>query len=288
MVYIRNLKTKNETFKGYQNELAGYQKELVVIKRTETIVKDQAESVHQEILKLERQLGISGFREAKDQLEQISAAKADLDDSKGKTLEEMSHIVKEIQRNIQQRQEELKPYVARLQEQRKQKAEIESKYLQAKQRYQNAVSEYEGAAMELEEESKKLRQDIATYQSKFHNVMQMTMGLERSIKRVQEEKKATQTGNSISADIKTYTDYFQKVQRNLKKETKTLKEQKKTLGEQTDTNQKQLEAFSTLRQFLQIKAKTQKDFQLKKQQEQKKDENERNQAEEIIDLTQDE
>ena len=67
------------------------------------------------------------------------------------------------------------------------------------------------------------------------------MGLERSTKRVNEEKKATETANPVSNEIKTYTDYFQKAQRNLKKETKALKEQKKTLGEQTDTNQKQLE-----------------------------------------------
>ncbi|KAK8894586.1 Intraflagellar transport protein 81 [Tritrichomonas musculus] len=288
VVYVRNLKTKNETFKGYQNELGVYRKELVVMKRTEEIVKQQAENVHQEILKIEKQRGIAGFREARAQLEQVSATKADLDDTKGKTLEEMSQIVKEIQRNIQQRQEELKPYVAKLQEQRKLKAEIESKYLQAKQRYQNAISEYEGAAMELEEEAKKLRQEIASYQSKFHNVMQMSMGLERSTKRVNEEKKATETANPVSNEIKTYTDYFQKAQRNLKKETKALKEQKKTLGEQTDTNQKQLEAFQTLRQFLQIKAKTQKDSQLKKEQEQKKDEDERNKREEIIDLTMDE
>ncbi|OHT13355.1 hypothetical protein TRFO_16431 [Tritrichomonas foetus] len=284
VIYVRNLKTKNETYKGYQAELAVHRKELVVMKRTEEIVKQQAENVHQEILKIERQRGISGFREARAQLEQVSGKKADLDDSKATTLEEMSQIVKEIQRNIQLRQDELRPYVAKLQEQRKLKAEVESKYLQAKQRYQNAISEYEGAAMELEEEAKKLRQDIATYQSKFHNVSQMTMGLERSLKRVNEEKKATETANPVSNDIKTYTDYFQKAQRSLKKQTKTLKEQKKTLGDQTDTNQKQLEAFQTLRQFLQIKAKCQKDSQIKKEKEMEKDEHERNKPEEIIDF----
>ena len=285
-IYVRNLKTKNETYKDYQSQLNAYRNELVIMKRTEEIVKQQAENVHQEILKIERQRGISGFREARQNLVHISAAKADLDENKASTLEEMSRIVKEIQRNIQQRQDELRPFVAKLQEQRKKKAEIESKYLQAKQRYQNAVSEYEGNAMELEEESKKLRADIATYQSKFHNVSQMTMGLERTLKRVNEEKKATETANPVSNDIKTYTDYFQKAQRNLKKQTKTLKEQKKTLGDQTDTNQKQLEAFQSLRQFLQIKAKTQKDSQLKKEKELKKDEEERKKNEENIDLRQ--
>jgi intraflagellar transport protein 81 len=198
-------------------------------------------------------MGISGFRDTHETLEQVSAAKADLDDMKGKTLEEMSAINKEIQRNIQARQNELKPLVARLQEQRKEKAQIESKYLQAKQRYQNAVSEYDTACFDLEEESKRIRTDLFVHQSKFHTVSSKLGELNRALKRAREESNAQETGNPISRDIKSYTDFFQKAARTLKKSTRDLKEQKKQLGTETDVSQKQLELFQSLRRLLQVK-----------------------------------
>lgn len=265
--YVKMLKTKNENFKSLQNEINAQKKELTIMLRTEEICRQQAERVHEEILRIERQRGVSGFREARQQLEHVSSVKADLDDMKGKTLEEMSEIVKDIQRNIQARQDELRPLVNQLQEQRKLKAGIESKYLQAKQRYQNAVSEYDAACMELEEESKKLRADIATYQSKFHNVTHMLAALERSLKRANEESKAQSTTNPISKSIKTYSDFFQKSSRQMHKQTKTLKEQKKALGTQSETNQKQFEAFQSLRHLLQVKEVCQKKETQKKKEE---------------------
>ena len=98
--------------------------------RTEEIVKQQYESNLTEIQKIERQRGVGGFRQAREKLEKVSATKADLDDMKGKTLEEMSSISKEIQRSIQARQTELKPLVSSLQDTIKKKSEIEIKYFQ--------------------------------------------------------------------------------------------------------------------------------------------------------------
>ncbi|OHT05146.1 hypothetical protein TRFO_27279 [Tritrichomonas foetus] len=282
--YVRNLKTKNENYKELQATLAQARKELAVMMRTEEIVEQQAKKTKGEISRIEHERGVGGFREARAQLEKVSATKADLDDMKGKTLEEMSTISKEIQRNIQARQSELKPLVAKLQDIRKKKAAVESKYLQSKQRYQNAVSEYDTVCMELDEESKKLRGEIGTYQSKYHNVAQMLAGLDRTLKRVREEQTATETGNPVSKTIKTYAKYFQKASHELKKETKALKEQKKTIGNQTEANQKQLEAFQSLRRLLQVKLECTKIAKQKKEDELKQDENERRNPDEIIDI----
>lgn len=280
--YIRALKEKNEDYKKKQAELAVIRKELVIMMRTEEIVKQQYESNLTEIQKIERQRGVGGFRQAREKLEKVSATKADLDDLKGKTLEEMSAISKEIQKGIQARQSELKPLVSELQDYRKKKAAIESKYLQAKQRYQNAISEYDSICMELDEESKKLKADIGAHQSKYHNARQMLCCLERKKRRGMEESMATKTGNPISKEIKTYSDYFQKAAQALKKETKSLKEQKKTIGTQTEANQKQLEMFQSLRRLLQVKLECQKIAKKQKEDEQNQNEREGKNPEEII------
>lgn len=282
--YVRELKNKNENYKQFQASLGQVRKELAFMMRTREIVTQQYEKTKHEITRIEYERGVGGFREARAQLEKVSATKADLDDIKGKTLEEMSSISKEIQRNIQARQSELRPLVSQLQETRKKKASVESKYLQSKQRYQNAVSEYDTACMELDEESKKLRNDIATYQSKYHNVLQMLGNVERTMKRVREEQNATETGNPVSKDIKTYANYFQKASHDLKKQTKELKEQKKTIGNQTEANQKQLEMFQSLRRLLHVKLECTKIAKQKKEDELKRDENERQNPDEIIDI----
>jgi intraflagellar transport protein 81 len=251
--YVKSLKQKNENYRELQAQLAVQRKELAVVLRTEEIVNAQRERVRAEIVRLERQRGIGGFREAREQLEKVSATKADLDDVKGKTLEEMSAISKDIQRSIQARQAELKPLVTKLQEQRKSRAAVESKYLQAKQRHQNAVSEYDTVCLGLEEESKKLRADFAQHQSKFHLINAKLEELSRSVKRAKEELNAQTTGNPVSRTIKTYSDYFQKAARQVKKETQGLKEEKKSLGSQSEANRRQLEAFQSLRRLLQVK-----------------------------------
>jgi intraflagellar transport protein 81 len=251
--YVKNLKQKNENYRDLQAQLAVQRKELAVVLRTQEIVNAQREQVRGELARIERQRGVGGFREAREQLEKVSATKADLDDVKGKTLEEMSAISKDIQRSIQARQAELKPLVSKLQDQRKKAAAVESKYLQAKQRHQNAVSEYDTACLGLEEDSKKLRGDIAQLQSKFHTVNAKLEELNRAVKRAKEEQNAQTTGNTVSRSIKTYSDYFQKAARQLKKETQGLKDEKKALGSQSEANRKQLEAFQSLRRLLQVK-----------------------------------
>jgi intraflagellar transport protein 81 len=286
-IYVTSLKTKNENYRTLKAELDTHRRELTVMMRTEEIIRLQAESVQKHITKVERQRGVTGAREKRRELEEVSAAKADLDDMKGKTLEEMTEIVREIQRSIQARQAELKPFVAQLQEQRKQKAAVESKYLQAKTRFLNAKHEYEAASMELEEECKKLRTDIASLQSRFHKYSHQLFIQERVFKRTREESKAQEMAVAVSRDIKSYTDFFQKEARAMMKQTKDLKEQKKALGSESDQNRKQLESFQSLRRLLQMKAQCQRTMQLEKAKERERIEQESHIPGEMIDLTRD-
>jgi intraflagellar transport protein 81 len=282
--YVKNLKQKNENYRELQTQIAAQRKELAILLRTEEIVNAQKDQVRLEVAKTERRLGVGGFREAREQLEKVSATKADVDEIKGKTLEEMSAISQDIQRAIQARQTELRSIVNKLQDQRKKTATVESKYLQAKQRYQNAVSEYDGVCMQLDEECKKLRAEIAQHQSKFHLVNSKFQELGRVARRAREEANAQHTGNPISKTVKTYSDHFQKAARQMKKETQTLKDEKKSLGTQSEANQRQLELFQSLRRLLQVKLETIKQLIMDRKRREMMDEVERKNPEEKIDI----
>lgn len=280
--FVGELKSKNENYKQKMAQINAQNKELAVMMRTKAIATEQYEKVREEIEKAEKARGIFGFREARQQLEEVSAKKADLDDTKGKTLEEMSEIVQEIQRAIQARQNELRPYVSQLQEKRKQKSEIADKYLAAKQKYINAVSEYETKCKDLDNECEKLRGEIARYQSKFYQAQSYNSAVMRNQKRASEEAKSIESGNPVNKTIKSYSDSFQKESNNLKKSTAALKEKKKTTGSQTVENQKQLENFTNLRRLLQIKLECQKAAAEKKKQIKKQEEIERQNPEQIV------
>ena len=119
-----------------------------------------------------------------------------------------------------------------------------------------------------------MRAEISQYQSKFFTVQALLGQQARTLKRISDEQRAIETGNPISSTIKTYADYFQKETLNMKKRTKELKEQKKTIGGQTEENQKQLEAFQSLRRLLQVKLQCQREAQQEKQRQRKADEEE--------------
>ena len=77
--YVRSLKTKNENYKELQGNIAQIRKELAIMKRTEEIVYQQMEKTKGEVIRIENERGVGGFREARAQLEKVSATKADLD-----------------------------------------------------------------------------------------------------------------------------------------------------------------------------------------------------------------
>jgi hypothetical protein len=136
--YVKNLKQKNEKDTELQAQLGVFRKEPGSVPRMEEIVNPQRKHVRAEIGQIERQRGVGGFPEAREELEKVSATKADPNDMKGRTLEEISATLNEIQRSIQA---ERKPLFNELEEQRKKRAAVERKHLQATLRHQNAVSE---------------------------------------------------------------------------------------------------------------------------------------------------
>ena len=49
---------------------------------------------------IEARQGVAGYRETQDALENVSAMKSDMDNLKGRTLEDISHMVQQLTRKI--------------------------------------------------------------------------------------------------------------------------------------------------------------------------------------------
>lgn len=60
------------------------------------------------------QKGVSGFHNAQDELEKVSSIKAELDEKKGQTLEEMSVMVQKLNLKIAEKKARLAPVIKEL------------------------------------------------------------------------------------------------------------------------------------------------------------------------------
>lgn len=59
----------------------------------------------------EAQRGVSGFRATEERMEQVSGEKANIDQEKGRTLEEMSSLVLDITQRIAAKKAQLAPVI---------------------------------------------------------------------------------------------------------------------------------------------------------------------------------
>lgn len=93
----------------------------------------------------------SGFASAQEKIQEISQKKSDIDESKGKTLEEYSKVVTELNQSIkvmemrilintgQDRKQKLAPLIKELRNLRQQHQELEVRYLEKKALFDSAT-----------------------------------------------------------------------------------------------------------------------------------------------------
>ena len=58
---------------------------------------------------MEKKAGVAGYRETQENLEKVSATKSELDEVKGRTLEDMSEMVRRMHAEIAERRNVLAP-----------------------------------------------------------------------------------------------------------------------------------------------------------------------------------
>lgn len=123
---------------GLEQELSELRAEAGVLSRTEEVLKQREESVNEKLVcvlswplcrlschvimlvrfllqsVVEKQKGVSGYRETQDALENISSLKSELDGMKGRTLEDISYMVQQLNTKITAKKTALAPIIKEL------------------------------------------------------------------------------------------------------------------------------------------------------------------------------
>ncbi|CAB3996522.1 intraflagellar transport 81 homolog, partial [Paramuricea clavata] len=100
---------------------------------------------------LEAQKGVSGFHDTQEELEKVSTVKSGLDEQKGKSLDEISDMVRKLNSTIVEKKTSLAPIIKELRPMRQKCQEVTSEYDERKAIYENLAANLESNMSKLEQ-----------------------------------------------------------------------------------------------------------------------------------------
>ncbi|CAL8247866.1 unnamed protein product [Merluccius merluccius] len=249
---VAKLRGKGSTHKKRRAELAELKAESGVLQRTEEILSQRNQDILQQLQSMEAQKGISGFSDTQEELERVSAAKSELDDRKGRTLDDMSEMVKKLNSMIAEKKTALAPIIKELRPLRQECQELSQEYEEKKAQYDSCAAGLESNRSKLEQEVKTLREETAQEENRYHELNCMKQICEMQMQRAVEETKAY-----VSSDPQERKKAIREVyMKNIAEQDalgKKLREKQKAVRESHGANMKQVKMWRDLEQLMDCK-----------------------------------
>nr|XP_033811129.1 intraflagellar transport protein 81 homolog isoform X2 [Geotrypetes seraphini] len=187
--YVSKLRGKSTVFKKKRQEIAELRAEHGVLQRTEEILKQRHEVVQEQMQAIEQKRGISGYSDTQEELERISALKSELDEMKGRTLNNMSEMVKKLHTLLAERKSALAPVLKELRILRQKYQELTQEYDEKKAQYDSCAAGLESNRSKLEQEVRGLQEECAQGESQYHYINCMRKNVEILLQRAADEMK---------------------------------------------------------------------------------------------------
>ncbi|XP_041856508.1 intraflagellar transport protein 81 homolog [Melanotaenia boesemani] len=251
---VAKLRSKGTAYKKKRQEIAELKAEYGVLQRTEEILKQRHETVQQRLQIVEAEKGISGYSDTQEELERVSAIKSELDEKKGRTLDDMSEMVKKLNSMIVEKKSALAPIIKELRSLRQRREELNQEYDEKKTRYESCAAGLESNRSKLEQEVKALREEIAQKENQYHYINSMSEIIEMQIQRAAEEMKAY-----VSSDPQERKKAIREVyMKNIAEQEllgKKLREEQKMVRENHSANMEQMKMWRDLEELMECKKK---------------------------------
>ncbi|XP_031598695.1 intraflagellar transport protein 81 homolog [Oreochromis aureus] len=249
---VAKLRSKGTVYKKKRQEIAELKADYGVVQRTEEILKQRHDAVQQKLQTVEAEKGISGYSDTQEELERVSAIKSELDEKKGRTLDDMSEMVKKLNSMIVEKKSALAPIIKELRSLRQQSQELGQEYEEKKAQYESCAVGLESNRSKLEQEVKALRDEMAQKENRYHYINTMSEILEMQIQRAAEEMKAY-----VSPDPQEKKKAIREVyMKNISEQEllgKKLREEQKMVRESHSANMEQVKMWRDLEQLMECK-----------------------------------
>ncbi|CAO2629548.1 Intraflagellar transport protein 81 homolog [Lemmus lemmus] len=240
--YVSKLRSKSTVFKKKHQIIAEFKAEFGLLQRTEELLKQRQETIQHQLHTIEEKKGVSGYSYTQEELERVSALKSEVDEMKGRTLDDMSEMVKKLNSLVSEKKSALAPVIKELRQ-------LRQKCQELTQECDEKKAQYDSCAAGLESNRSKLEQQE---ESKYHYTNCMIKNLEVQLRRATDEMKAYVSSDQQEKRKAIREQYTKNIteQENLGKK---LREQQKAVRESHGPNMKQAKMWRDLEQLMECK-----------------------------------
>nr|XP_009490732.1 PREDICTED: intraflagellar transport protein 81 homolog [Pelecanus crispus] len=250
--YVNKLRSKNTFYKKKRLEIAEITAEYGILQRTEELLKQRHEAIQQQLQAIEDKKGISGYSYTQEELERVSAVKSEMDEMKGRTLDNMSEMVKKLNTMVAEKKASLAPVIKELRQLRQKCQELTQECDEKKIQYDSCAAGLESNRSTLEQEVKGLLEECVQEESNYRYINCMKRNLEIQLQRAKEEMKAYVSPDPQERRKAIREQYTRMIleQENLGKK---LREKQKVVRESHGPNMKQIKMWQDFQQLMECK-----------------------------------
>ncbi len=202
------VRDKIEKYKKMREELSSVRAELVVLQRTEQILKSRHKNIDEFNAQLEKSKGVEGFRGTQRALEEMAEKTSEIDQTKGLTLEQISTMVEQISREFKAKQTQLQPLMATLKATRAEHQEIETVYQDKRATYDKVAVGLEMEKSSLEKECDVFQEECLREESRFHYLNSLTAIARIKLDRAEQESKWQKGEGRMMRDFASFKDIY--------------------------------------------------------------------------------
>lgn len=250
--YVNKLRGMNTEFKKKKAEISALKAEYGVLVRTEEILRSKADNTDKLIERLERQKGVHGYRQAQEAVEDVSAAKSQLDEQTGRKLQDITLAITELTAKIENKKATLAPLIKQVRPLRQQCQELREQHAEKKVTYDGVAAGLQAQRSDLEREVRGLWEESLLEESRCHYLNCMLKSLE-----LQKERVAAEMRSYVSSDQaerrKSLRDQYTKKIQEAENRGKALRDKQKEVKKTHASCLNQVKMWKDLKKLMEVK-----------------------------------
>jgi len=256
--YANAIRLRMETYQRKNAEIQELRGEYGVLLKTSEILKESDDAMEGFVSQLEEKAGVKGARKVAEDAAAAAERRAQVEELKGKTLDELSKIVEEFVEQTRQKRGELTPRILKYREMRQRHEEVEAEYMEHKAQYEGARAVHMAELSKIVRDLDSAGEEAMNVETTWHtmNLQMRLLGLQSQ--RVEDEEKYRDGNGAYSATNPTFEDLLTKEIRTLEQQTRELREKKRDLDENHQHHAQQVLWFRSLKRLLDTKILLQK------------------------------
>lgn len=203
------VRDKIDKFRKMKEEINKQQDELVILQRTEQLLKMKNSRLDEFNADLEKSKGVEGYRDTQKALENMAEQTAEIDQTKGFTLEQMADLVTKIAKQVNERKSVLAPLVKELKSVKAEYLEVETIYKDKKSHFDKVAVGFDMEKSQLEKDCDAFQEECLREESRFHYLNSLTNIARIKLERAEQEKKWQSGDGRMMRDFTSFKELYQ-------------------------------------------------------------------------------